>query len=591
MEEYLLVEDNLKKELNILQKQKSLTSNIRLLFFILTLAALYGYFTYYTYLLLFVGFLLFLCFLFFVSKSVKFSKEIGFIRDQLIVIETIKENDRTDDYKQINDEFFANIYNKDLDILEGASVFNRINKTQSYIGNFQLKYFLSNVLTDQTKIEQRQQAFKELESKKQWMLKYLMFTKRIAIDRFVLFEDFERQFKNFNLRFLPIAYGTLNVIILLYLAFLGFPKKMVFFWIVTVVPVSFIIQLCFKNRINKTLLHSFINANQLENLIALAEHIETENFKEDLNKNAALAFFNANKKASDQLKEMQVALNGFESLGFPIIGFILNYFSLWKLYHTILFENKVNAVILNNSLWIKNIAVFEAYISFAIFNSKFKTFSTPTVATTANYLSLEDAFHPLLDENKAVKNSFLSDRNQSINIITGANMAGKSTFLRTVGVHLILAMNGLNVSAKRMVFYPMEVFTSVRTVDNLSSGDSYFKNEINKLKILIDYLDNNKNQYIILDEILKGTNSKDKLIGSQKFLEKLMKSKTNLVCFIATHDLELTKMEDVYPTKIVNYCFELKNVNQNYVSDYKLRKGTTQIMNAIFLMKEFKIIE
>ena len=170
-------------------------------------------------------------------------------------------------------------------------------------------------------------------------------------------------------------------------------------------------------------------------------------------------------------------------------------------------------------------------------------------------------------------------------------MAGKRTFLRTVGTNLVLAMNGANVSADEMFFYPMNLFTSIRTVDNLSSGDSYFKNEINKLKILIDRLEAEIPHYIILDEILKGTNSEDKLIGSQKFLVKLMNMPTQLVGFIATHDLELTKLENEFPAHIINYCFELKNIDNNYLSDYKLRKGTTKIMNAIFLMKQFRIID
>ncbi len=170
-------------------------------------------------------------------------------------------------------------------------------------------------------------------------------------------------------------------------------------------------------------------------------------------------------------------------------------------------------------------------------------------------------------------------------------MAGKSTFLRTVGTNLVLAMNGAKVSAEKMTFYPMDLFTSIRTVDNLSSGDSYFKNEINKLKILIDRISSDQPQFIILDEILKGTNSQDKLIGSQKFLEKLIQSPTKLVGFIATHDLELTKMEENFPEHIVNYCFELKNIKSQYFSDYILRKGTTQTMNALYLMRQFNIID
>jgi len=291
------------------------------------------------------------------------------------------------------------------------------------------------------------------------------------------------------------------------------------------------------------------------------------------------------------LRKVRSSLESLEAVGFPIIGFLLNNFLLWRLFFTVQIEKRIENVAVNNAQWIDGISNLEAYISFAIFNDKFSSFTTPMVSDHVFDLQLRQAFHPLLNEEIAVKNSFKSQRKNNIAIITGANMAGKSTFLRTVGTNLVLAMNGANVSAEEMVFYPMDIFTSIRTVDNLSSGDSYFKNEINKLKILIDRLDQNLPQYIILDEILKGTNSQDKLIGSQKFLEKLMQHPTNLLCFIATHDLELTKMEEEHPNHIVNYCFELKNVDEHYYSDYQLRKGTTQVMNAIYLMKEFKIID
>ena len=152
-------------------------------------------------------------------------------------------------------------------------------------------------------------------------------------------------------------------------------------------------------------------------------------------------------------------------------------------------------------------------------------------------------------------------------------------------------MNGCPVAAEKFSFYPMKIFTSMRTNDSLSDGTSYFNAEIKKLKILIENLENNIPQYIILDEILKGTNSKDKLTGSKLFLEKLMKFKTPLVCIIATHDLDLTEMEKEYPNNVRNYCFELKQNNEELEADYKLAVGVTKTMNAIRLMIKFKIID
>lgn len=591
MENYIKLEEKLKLEFELLKKRKNILSNVRLLFFVLSLVLSFFYFSKFKFIYLILGLLSVIGFVFFVSKSSKVSKKFSIIVDELEIINDIKTDDVIDKHEMLNEEFFNNIYNKDLDILEGSSIFNRLNKTQSKVGNFKLKLLLSNLLISKEQILERQLALDELENKFDWNVKFLTFSKRINLDRFVIFEEFERQFNNFNLRFLPIIFGLINFSICVVLAILEFPKKAVFLWIISVIPLAFLINLFFKNRINKTLSYAFINQNQLENLIALAKHIEQELFTEKLNKQAFEGFVNDGKKASAQLKEVQAAIDGFGSLGFPIIGFLLNHFTLWKLYHTILFEHRVKEVIMNNALWIDNISIYEAFISFAIFNDKYKHFTTPVISDSPFELKLIDAYHPLLEESVVVKNSYETNRSQNITIITGANMAGKSTFLRTIGTNLVLAMNGAKVSAKFMKFYPMDIFTSIRTVDNLSSGDSYFKNEINKLKILIDNLESNKPQYIILDEILKGTNSEDKLIGSRKFLEKLMKSKTNIICFIATHDLELTKMEEDYSKNIINYCFELKNVEENYFSDYKLRKGTTKVMNAIFLMKEFKIID
>ena len=131
----------------------------------------------------------------------------------------------------------------------------------------------------------------------------------------------------------------------------------------------------------------------------------------------------------------------------------------------------------------------------------------------------------------------------------------------------------------------------MRTNDSLFEGSSYFNAEITKLKRLIDKLNNGEYQFIILDEILKGTNSVDKLNGSKLFIEKLIHNKTDLTCIIATHDIDLTKMANEYEENITNLCFELHNFNGELTPDYKLRKGVTTTMNAIRLMREYKIID
>jgi DNA mismatch repair ATPase MutS len=154
---------------------------------------------------------------------------------------------------------------------------------------------------------------------------------------------------------------------------------------------------------------------------------------------------------------------------------------------------------------------------------------------------------------------------------------------------MVLGMNGAPVCAARMKFTPVEVFSNMRTTDSLFDDESYFFAELKRIKSILVALDNGEPILIILDEILKGTNSIDKLAGSQKLLKRLVRQKAPAI--IATHDLKLTEMETEYPQYIQNNCFEITIENDEMYFDYKLREGVTQMMNATFLMKKMGIIE
>ena len=159
-------------------------------------------------------------------------------------------------------------------------------------------------------------------------------------------------------------------------------------------------------------------------------------------------------------------------------------------------------------------------------------------------------------------------------IITGANMAGKSTFLRTIGINMILATIGVPVCAEKFVFKPMRLFTSMRTSDSLHEKESYFYAELRRLKEMLEILEQGDSLFIILDEILKGTNSTDKQKGSQLVLEKIVKLKGTGI--IATHDLALAEMAATFPDKITNQCFEIDIDNAEIYFDYKLNQGITK---------------
>ena len=235
--------------------------------------------------------------------------------------------------------------------------------------------------------------------------------------------------------------------------------------------------------------------------------------------------------------------------------------------------------------WIGASSVFDALVSMATFRLNEDEAQEATIIDSSGVsYKARSIYHPFLGE-KAVRNNF-DIQNHEYYIITGANMAGKSTFLRTLGVNYILAMNGLPVFAEEMRVSVFRLFTNMRTTDDLTHGISYFNAELLRLKQLIASLDPNVPSLIILDEILKGTNSLDKLNGSRLFLEYI--SERNVTGVIATHDLELSKLEDENPQRFHNYSFEIE-LGTDVTYTYKIGRGVARNQNATFLLKQILI--
>ena len=166
-------------------------------------------------------------------------------------------------------------------------------------------------------------------------------------------------------------------------------------------------------------------------------------------------------------------------------------------------------------------------------------------------------------------------------------MAGKSTYLRTVGVNYLLACMGAPVCAERMTFYPAHLVTSLRTTDSLNDNESYFFAELKRLKGIIDRLNAGEELFIILDEILKGTNSVDKQKGSLSLIKQFIRLQANGI--IATHDLQLGTLAELYPNHIRNYRFEASISNNELTFSYRMQEGVAQNMNACFLMQKMGI--
>jgi DNA mismatch repair ATPase MutS len=237
--------------------------------------------------------------------------------------------------------------------------------------------------------------------------------------------------------------------------------------------------------------------------------------------------------------------------------------------------------------WIESLSEWDALLSFATlhYNQPHYAF-----AEINDQLAIrgKDIGHPLIHSKVRINNDFDLGNPAQVMLITGANMAGKSTFLRTIGVNYLLASNGAPVCASMWSSPCAELRSGMRTSDSLQEHQSYFFAELNRLHSIIEELRQGKPMIILLDEILKGTNSTDKQTGSRELIKQLILQKA--LVLLATHDIALGDLEQQYPTKIVNTCFEGKIENEQLTFDYKLNQGLAQKANATFLMRKMGII-
>ena len=216
---------------------------------------------------------------------------------------------------------------------------------------------------------------------------------------------------------------------------------------------------------------------------------------------------------------------------------------------------------------------------------EFDLLSNYPVLKNENIIKAKQLGHFMIDASVRISNDVAIDKNNFI-IITGANMAGKSTFLRTVALNIVSANMGLPVCAESFEYCPIKLISSMRTSDSLLDDESYFFSELKRLKFIVDEIKTD-HYFIILDEILKGTNSKDKEEGSKKFVQKLVASKSSGI--IATHDLGLCTIAEQL-SQVKNKYFDAEIVNDELFFDYKYKEGICQNMNASFLLKKMGIV-
>jgi DNA mismatch repair ATPase MutS len=271
-----------------------------------------------------------------------------------------------------------------------------------------------------------------------------------------------------------------------------------------------------------------------------------------------------------------------------LVGFFLNLFLLWDIRQVIAIENWKRNNRQNFETAFDVIAEYEALISLASLRINYPEWCFPVIADGLGYtLIASQIAHPLISTDNRVANDYELNDTFKIDIITGSNMAGKSTFLRTIGINTVLALCGAPVCARSMSVSVVTMLSYMRIKDSLNESTSTFKAELDRLQMLLAAVEGDAKVFFLIDEMLRGTNSVDKYLGSKAVIKQLILKKG--VGMVATHDLQIADMEKQYPDYIRNFYFDIQVKDGEMLFDYKIKHGECKTFNASLLLKQIGI--
>ena len=479
-------------------------------------------------------------------------------------------------------------YSFDLDLFGVGSLFQYLNRTTTAGGKRKLAAFLNYLFLDPDIIELRQKAILELSENTRWR-QYFAAKGPGGHDqqlRFIEQSGNLMKLENPNsLKWIFTVFPSISILLLILCIFSVLP------WAAFMLSGSVNLLILYtQHKKIDSFYQLFGNQTEiLENYLELFRLAEQKQFHTELLKRIQESLCVEGKPASYAIAGLKQIMSRFEyrsNIIFILTGEFIFLWDLVCIYKLNLWRQKHQDHIAG---WFEAIYELDALSSLANFDHNHPEWALPFFERTDFCFSANDLAHPLIKPAKRIGNDFRMNGEGKIVIITGANMAGKSTFLRTIGVNMILATNGCRVCAAWMTMKPVNLFTNMRTTDNLRKEESYFFAELQRLQQMLSLLLTGQPLFIIIDEMLKGTNSKDKLSGSKALIEKLIRLNANGV--VATHDLNLTELAEIYPENIINSCFDVHLSPEKLIFDYKLRDGITHTMNASFLMKKMGIID
>ena len=481
-------------------------------------------------------------------------------------------------------------YSFDLDIFGRRSLFQSINRTCTFFGKNHLAKWLQNHLHEKTSIEKRQEMVREISE-------HTLFREQFRVAGLVHHGQSSDGEKIQAWSQSPAQYlhaGWVKAFIwgvpvinslLLITSLAGWTS---FSWLGLSFGIFLVLSFGIIKRatyIQETYGKQLKSLNGYARLIALAK---AENWK-SAGMQELMERFNLNGQSPIQaLQQLSKELDRLDLRNNQFLYVLLEGSIFFQLQEIVRIERWKVRYGQHISEWLETVGELDALCSLGTFAYNHPQYTYPELTEKPFCFLATQMGHPLMPASQCVKNDATIPSRPFFLIITGANMAGKSTYLRTIGVNYLLACIGAPVCCERLKLYPNQLITSLRTSDSLSDNESYFFAELKRLKRIIDLLNQGQQLFIILDEILKGTNSMDKQKGSFDLIRQFMQLKANGI--IATHDLLLGSLIKQFPEEIRNYCFEADIKENELTFSYKLREGVAQNMNACFLMKKMGII-
>lgn len=528
-------------------------------------------------------------FLVFVRKSAENKEQLNYIKALIEINENEIKGSQHDFSSFDNGQEYIDPqhpFSYDMDVFGDSSFFQLFNRTVTKKGE---KALVDRLLNGYENPSKSAEAVDELTNKKEWYQGYLAHgstlekeATEVSIEELVKEKHPSKSWMKALIFIYPV------VALLLSIAYLNDFISGLYFsigFILLFIPVR-------QSLKTTNALHQSLSkvGQRIEAMRNQLTNMEKEDFTSELMTEYKKKLFHTDKNAKQGLTELSKLVKNAEYRNNILVAILLNFYLAWDFRLLIKMEQWNNNYSSQVQEWEKIVYEMEALISGANYRYNFKKFTTtPTLhSDLKGAITLTQLGHPIIPTRKLVRNDFNLSSAEQFAIVTGPNMAGKSTFLRSIGINLMIARAGFHVMAEKFEFPDMKLYSSMRTSDDLKDETSYFHAELLRLRFIVDAIERGEKVFIILDEILKGTNSKDKEEGSARFLQKLNQLEARGI--IATHDLSLTQLANVY-TSVINKYFDTEINGDDISFDYCIRNGVAKNMNASFLLRKMGLID